>query len=127
LPKPSYIAVACGIFTYGTLAVVNFIGTSPIAKPIQKITPPTLQERFLDASQGAMDFNPLPKVVRVIPIVAPPKKVEVEPEPQTPVAESHPLPTPRLVYASRPEKRDVCRVHGMRKVMVGKYKWRCRR
>jgi hypothetical protein len=32
---------------------------------------------------------------------------------------------PRL--RSRPARLDVCQRHNMRKVMVGKYRWRCRR
>jgi len=36
-------------------------------------------------------------------------------------------PSRRIVQRAVLLRRDVCARHGMRKVMVGKYRWRCRR
>jgi len=43
---------------------------------------------------------------------------------------SPPAPQPsrhRFRLRSRPVKMDICAAHRMRRVMVGKYRWRCRR
>jgi len=42
-------------------------------------------------------------------------------------AEERPAPTPRLRAVRVAQTYSVCTRHGMRKVMVGRYKWRCRR
>jgi hypothetical protein len=50
-----------------------------------------------------------------------------KPIPDTEVEEL-PLPRPRPYIRALPTPaRDLCARHKMRKVMVGKYKWRCRR
>ena len=38
-----------------------------------------------------------------------------------------PVPSSRHRLRSRPARLDVCARHHMRKVMVGKYRWRCRK
>jgi hypothetical protein len=41
--------------------------------------------------------------------------------------ESSPPPPKAVIQRQARVTRDVCSRHGMRKVMVGRYKWRCRR
>lgn len=70
--------------------------------------------------------------VRTIPIARTP--VEIAPDDTNvtelplPVADTKAVLEPRR-YRIRQSKRggDVCQRHGMKKVMVGKFKWRCRR
>ncbi len=63
------------------------------------------------------------------PVADMPPTVETKLEPLLLVdaEERHPVPTPRLRTVRVAQTYSVCTRHGMRKVMVGRYKWRCRR
>jgi len=115
--------------------------------------PPTITERLaqVDADLPAAkkeDRLPETRIVRTIPITQPPKVAEPVREVQPPAAaiaagaaerlrETKLTPPPeaeedpprrRKVRAKRERHAgDVCSRHGQRKVMVGKYRWRCRR
>jgi hypothetical protein len=99
----------------------------PAAAPIEQATPANrVAERFVE-------FKPTVNVVRTVPIVRPPPALAPAPEPE-PVVLRDPPPE-RIVRRARQRvariaarrPADVCQRHGMRKVMVGRYKWRCRR
>jgi hypothetical protein len=71
--------------------------------------------------------------VRTIPLAKPVVTERVVPDPVAtpPVEEALDAPAPRhrrrQVKTERTERRDVCARHGQRKVMVGKYRWKCRK
>jgi len=106
---------------------------------------PTLSDRLNEVDgdfPAAKKEDRLPEVraVRTIPITQPPaaaigaeaserlRNVVLTPPPE---AEDDPPRTKkspsRIVRRTREARGDVCSRHHMRKVMVGKYRWRCRR
>ena len=127
--------VSIAVIPAALLAVAFALAARPAPKPVEPVVRGDLfAKRF---------GEPLPAQVRVrtIPIVRDP--VPAAPSPDSPpampaavpvdVAEiAHPLPVARPPASIRHryvQRRsgDVCSRHNMRKVMVGKYRWRCRR
>jgi hypothetical protein len=91
------------------LAVAFAWSTKPSPKSAAIEPVPSFEQRFGE--------EPPPKRVRTIPIVRLTPEVTVE-------EIIEPLPTaPRR----RLPDSDVCKRHGMKKVMIDRYRWRCRR
>ena len=118
MPNIAYIAAACGA-SFIVLGLALSRPNPPRPQPIvESKYVASLQERWGDVDK---DSPPPIRIVKTIRITKEPvETVEVkEIEPPVQVVEK---PQPRQVV-----RRDICSVHRMRKVMVGKYKWRCRR
>jgi len=88
----------------------------------------TLQERWGSTPSNVIDSPPKITIVRTIPITREPvavKEVALPPQEIEPPIQDVVRPHRRTRY--RQARSGVCSVHGMRKVYVGRYKWRCRR
>lgn len=109
--------VACAASAVIALAVTFAVGRSPepvvAAEPERLPVDDTLREigTGLLKSASLIDTEPKPVLVEtVVPTVLP----------HVNVAQVRPVETARPVS-------NVCTRNGMRKVMTGKYKWRCRK
>ena len=132
-----------GVTALAVLVVVFAIQRVPSAERIE-VPKPTLQDR-LDSVEPMKKQD---RIIRAVPIVrADPTPVKTErivaqEPPSMAIAAAAPLPVSEPVEEEAPRPRtkrrvavthhaatrgDVCRRHNMRKVMVGKYRWRCRR
>jgi hypothetical protein len=88
----------------------------------------TLQERWGDTPSNVIVSPPKINTVRTIAITREPvevKEVALPPQEVEPPIQDVVKPHRRTRY--RPTRSGICSVHGMRKVYVGKYRWRCRR
>lgn len=98
----------------------------PRAKPIDPNI--TFQSRWSDSATGAPMEAPRPiRIIKTVRIPKPPAEpVEEVKEVEQPIGQPV-VEQPVRNIRHRQTRSDVCRAHGMRKVMVGKYKWRCKR
>jgi len=131
LLKPGYIAAACGI-TIAILCVSLIRRGEPRPEP----SLPVIQKRIDDAIRDIVPFETIiqqPRIVKTdrirpdpIPVPTPEpselNEIDKQLDEQKPVVR-----TPRRRVEVKRDRGDVCRAHGMRKVMTGKYKWRCQR
>jgi len=97
-----------------------------VAQVEQQSTPKTdslHRELAMEALRSAMIATAEAKkvqteTIRPEPTIIPPiVQVQEEPEPKP----------RRRIKATSPKRSDVCQRHGQRKVMVGKYRWRCKK
>ena len=106
---------------------ITFIGREPPRKQpiVKQEIRATLQERWGNTPSNVIVSPPKINTVRTIAITREPiETVEVkEVAPQ--IEEEIKRPHRRTRF--RPARSEICRAHGMRKVYVGRYKWRCRR
>ncbi len=110
------------------LLLLTACGDEPQKQPEKKVETEYFDRVWKDsASKVALAA---PKVTdRIIP-TPPEPKVEVaiaEPEPEPAPAIYRRSKKVREVRRERRSRGDVCQRHKMRKVFVGKYKWRCRK
>jgi hypothetical protein len=126
--------VAIGVIPVVLLAVA-FAWAKPSAKPAAVATPVQRGDKF--EQRFPNDIGPVVRAVRTISIVPPPSEPQPLPAAPALVAAVDDAPTPRArpeIEVDRPLKRsraryragDVCQQHGKKKVMVGRYRWRCR-
>lgn len=114
MSKIAYIAAGCGValIVWG----VAFLRHTPLrSQPIQATS--TLQERWEDLDG---EVAPLVKGPRIIPTT------KIIPEPVAEVKEPVAKPIP-VKQESKRTRVELCRAHGMRRVYVSKYKWRCKK
>lgn len=95
--------------------------------PPKEVSRPTLQERWTQGEWTDTEAAPLIKGPRLVQTV----KVNPEPVEVAEVKKLEPPEQPVHHYRKKVKRErtrsNVCSRHHMRKVMVGKYKWRCRR
>jgi hypothetical protein len=121
LSKVKYIAAISG-------AAFVVWGAFFLRQAPPKSAPLSIQERMGDVNWDERAM--IVKGPRLIPTVKvtpdPPAAVpvvEIKEEQVEPVVKSY----QRRERSTRRDRSNVCRVHGMRKVYVSKYRWRCRR
>jgi hypothetical protein len=117
LLRTSYIAAGCGV-----IVVVFGIVFLRYGPPRTQAAPATLVERW-----GDLAFEPTIRLVQTERIVKT-ERIVLTPS----KAEETIVQSPVVVKLNRPKKikqdrSEICSVHGMRKVYVSKYRWRCRR
>ena len=118
------------VFILAAAPAVLFALTSTKAKPK---APPTYIEQTTQGDSFTERFGqdgPTVIRVRTIPIVRTPTPSVPAPEapPSTiPVAEPTPPVRQREAAVRVSRRGDICTKHNMRKVKVGRYRWRCRR
>ncbi|RPI46979.1 MAG: hypothetical protein EHM67_00425 [Hyphomicrobiaceae bacterium] len=117
-----------------TLAAIPVV-TFSVAFALTKPKPPSPQPSYLDRVAPSDNFEqrfgsetPAVTRVRTISILRPVvQTAEVAHPPPVARPEIEPEPPRRRSIRYQHRSGDICGRHKMRKVMVGRYKWRCRR
>jgi len=124
------------MLTLAAIPVVTFSVAYALTSP--KVKPsPSPQPSYLDRVAPSDSFErrfgsetPAVTRVRTISILRPVvQTAEIAHPPPVARPEIEPEPPPPRRRSVRYQRRsgDICSRHNMRKVMVGRYKWRCRR
>jgi hypothetical protein len=120
----SIALAACGILP-GLIALAAHRSDPPVRE--------TLSERLRVSLTDIALSHPREELVPVIRRVRTENIIVPRPEPMTQVTETVEEEPQRVI---RPRRRvvhyvkrsgDICQRHNMRKVMVGKYRWRCKK
>jgi len=120
------------VFILAAVPAVLFALTTTKAKP--KPPPPTYIEQVTQQGDSFVERfgeeGPAVIKVRTIPIVRTSTlSVPVPENPPSTIPVAEPTPPVRQREAAVRVSRggDICQRHNMKKVMVGRYRWRCRR
>ena len=112
------------------MIVFAIMGTGKSKAPIAPITVATEGVRKID--MDTRTFNARWRPINDVPPATEVRYVREDVVSTVSGAvKSAPQPVPpsrhRLAMRSKPARLDLCARHNMRKVMVGRYRWRCRR
>lgn len=114
--KLRYIVAGCGAATI----VWGIAFSRHMPSRSQVIAEATLQERWDDAVQGTVPYDPGPRVIPIVKIIPEPAEVKPPKPPEKPEEK-------KTSHKEESTKRDICSVHRMRKVYISKHRWRCRK
>lgn len=127
--------LACEItIATGVAALVAFMWVKPVtqAKPVAKgdfALKSSFNEQWSDAEMRLATIqlpSTKPRAVRTIPIVAAAAPIAAPTIEEALLPEPEPEPVKKL-RKSASSGGDICTRHNLRKVFVGKYRWRCMR